>query len=129
MAKKVKFHEDARRALQEGVSKLADAVRITLGPRGRNVILEKSFGKPDITNDGITIAEEQEYEDKFENLGAQLVKEVASETNDAAGDGTTTATILAHAIVKEGFKNVAAGANPEDLKRGIKRGKEKVVEK
>ncbi|MFP4588709.1 MAG: chaperonin GroEL [Candidatus Bipolaricaulota bacterium] len=128
MAKEVKFHEEARRALLEGVTKLADAVRITLGPRGRNVIMEKDFGSPDITNDGVTIAEEQEYDDKFENLGAQLVKEVASETNDAAGDGTTTATILAHAIIEEGFKNVAAGANPEDLKQGIKRGTEKIVE-
>ncbi|MFP4136173.1 MAG: chaperonin GroEL [Candidatus Acetothermia bacterium] len=128
MAKEVKFHEDARRALQEGVNKLADAVRITLGPRGRNVILDQDFGAPDITNDGVTIAEEQEYKDKFENMGAQLVKEVASETNDAAGDGTTTATILAHAILEEGFKNVAAGANPEHLKQGIKRGTEKIVE-
>ncbi|MFP3952587.1 MAG: chaperonin GroEL [Candidatus Acetothermia bacterium] len=128
MAKQVKFHEDARRALQEGVNKLANAVRITLGPRGRNVILDKDFGAPDITNDGVTIAEEQEYKDKFENMGAQLVKEVASETNDAAGDGTTTATILAHAILEEGFKNVAAGANPEYLKQGIKLGTEKIVE-
>ncbi len=128
MAKEVKFHEDARRALQEGVNKLAKAVRITLGPRGRNVILDKDFGAPDITNDGVTIAEEQEYKNKFENLGAQLVKEVASETNDAAGDGTTTATILAHAILEEGFKNVAAGANPEYLKQGIKRGTQKIVE-
>ncbi len=128
MAKQVKFHEDARRALQEGVNKLAKAVRITLGPRGRNVILDKDFGAPDITNDGVTIAEEQEYKDKFENMGAQLVKEVASETNDAAGDGTTTATILAHAILEEGFKNVAAGANPEYLKQGIKLGTEKIVE-
>ena len=128
MAKEVKFHEDARRALQEGVNQLADAVRITLGPRGRNVILDQDFGAPDITNDGVTIAEEQEYKDKFENMGAQLVKEVASETNDAAGDGTTTATILAHAILEEGFKNVAAGANPEYLKQGIKQGTEKIVE-
>lgn len=128
MAKQVKFHEDARRALQEGVNQLAKAVRITLGPRGRNVILDKDFGAPDITNDGVTIAEEQEYKDKFENMGAQLVKEVASETNDAAGDGTTTATILAHAILEEGFKNVAAGANPEYLKQGIKLGTEKIVE-
>lgn len=128
MAKELKFHEDARRALQEGVNKLADAVRITLGPRGRNVILDQDFGAPDITNDGVTIAEEQEYKDKFENMGAQLVKEVASETNDAAGDGTTTATILAHAILEEGFKNVAAGANPEYLKQGIKQGTEKIVE-
>jgi len=128
MAKKVKFHEDARRALQEGVNKLAKVVRITLGPRGRNVILDKDFGAPDITNDGVTIAEEQEYKDKFENMGAQLVKEVASETNDAAGDGTTTATILAHAILEEGFKNVAAGANPEYLKQGIKLGTQKIVE-
>src|SRR6056297_2555543 len=128
MAKQVKFHEDARRALQEGVNKLAKVVRITLGPRGRNVILDKDFGAPDITNDGVTIAEEQEYKNKFQNLGAQLVKEVASETNDAAGDGTTTATILAHAILEEGFKNVAAGANPEYLKQGIKRGTQKIVE-
>ncbi|MFW6104637.1 MAG: chaperonin GroEL, partial [Candidatus Bipolaricaulota bacterium] len=128
MAKEVKFEEDARRALQEGVNKLAKIVRITLGPRGRNVILDQDFGAPDITNDGVTIAEEQEYKDKFENMGAQLVKEVASETNDAAGDGTTTATILAHAILDEGFKNVAAGANPEHLKRGIKLGTERIVE-
>ncbi|MBS3813768.1 chaperonin GroEL [Candidatus Bipolaricaulota bacterium] len=128
MAKEVKFEEDARRALQEGVNKLAKIVRITLGPRGRNVILDQDFGAPDITNDGVTIAEEQEYKDKFENMGAQLVKEVASETNDAAGDGTTTATILAHAILEEGFKNVAAGANPEHLKRGIKLGTERIVE-
>mgnify|MGYP006282129355 CR=1 FL=1 len=128
MPKEVKFHEEARRALQEGVNKLAKAVRITLGPRGRNVIMETDFGSPDITNDGVTIAEEQEYKNKFENLGTQLVKEVASETNDAAGDGTTTATILAHAILEEGYKNVAAGANPEDLKQGIKIGTERIVE-
>lgn len=128
MAKEVKFHEEARRALQEGVNQLADVVRITLGPRGRNVILESDFGAPDITNDGVTIAEEQEYKDQFENLGTQLVKEVASETNDAAGDGTTTATILAHAILDEGFKNVAAGANPEDLKQGIQEGTKRIVE-
>ncbi|HDC92349.1 chaperonin GroEL [Candidatus Acetothermia bacterium] len=127
-AKEVIFGEEARRKVLAGVEKLANVVRVTLGPRGRNVCLEKKFGSPDIVNDGVTIAEEQEYKDSFENMGAQLVKEVASKTNDVAGDGTTTATILAHALVKEGFKMVAAGANPMALKRGIEKGTKAVVE-
>jgi len=128
MAKEVIFGEEARRRMKEGIDKLADAVRITLGPRGRNVIIDKKFGSPDITNDGVTIAQEQEYQDAYENMGAQLVKEVASKTNDIAGDGTTTATILAHSMIEEGFKNLAAGANPMELKRGIEKGAEAVVE-
>ena len=127
-AKEVIFGEEARRKVLAGVEKLANVVRVTLGPRGRNVCLEKKFGSPDIVNDGVTIAEEQEYKDAFENMGAQLVKEVASKTNDVAGDGTTTATILAHALIKEGFKMVAAGANPMALKRGIEKGTKAVVE-
>jgi len=128
MAKEVIFGEEARRKMKAGIDKLADAVRITLGPRGRNVILDKKFGSPDITNDGVTIAQEQEYKDEFENMGAQLVKEVASKTNDIAGDGTTTATILAHSMIEEGFKNLAAGANPMELKRGLEKGSAAVVE-
>ena len=128
MAKEVIFGEEARRKMKAGIDKLADAVRITLGPRGRNVILDKKFGSPDITNDGVTIAQEQEYKDEFENMGAQLVKEVASKTNDIAGDGTTTATILAHSMIEEGFKNLAAGANPMELKRGLETGSKKIVE-
>lgn len=128
MAKEVLYGEEARRKMKKGIDKLTDAVRITLGPRGRNVILDKKFGSPDITNDGVTIAKEQEYEDEFENMGAQLVKEVASQTNDIAGDGTTTATILAHAMIEEGFKNLAAGANPLELKRGLEKVSEAVVE-
>ncbi len=128
MAKEVIFSEEARRKLKSGIDKLTDAVRITLGPRGRNVILDKKWGRPDITNDGVTIAKEQEYKDPFENVGAQLVKEVASKTNDIAGDGTTTATILAHTMIEEGFKNLAAGANPMELKRGLTKGVEKAVE-
>ncbi len=120
MAKEVNYGEDAKRKLQAGVDKLANTVKITLGPKGRNVLLEKKFGSPLITNDGVTIAKEIELEDPFENMGAQLVKEVATKTNDVAGDGTTTATLLAQIIIKEGFKNVAAGANPMILKRGIK---------
>ncbi len=127
-AKEVIFGEEARRKVLDGVEKLANVVRVTLGPRGRNVCLEKKFGSPDIVNDGVTIAEEQEYKDPFENMGAQLVKEVASKTNDVAGDGTTTATILAHALVKEGFKMVAAGANPMALKRGIEKATKVVVD-
>jgi len=127
-AKEVIFGEEARRKILDGVEKLASVVRVTLGPRGRNVGIEKKFGSPDIVNDGVTIAEEQEYKDPFENMGAQLVKEVASKTNDVAGDGTTTATILAHALVKEGFKMVAAGANPMALKRGIEKGAKAVVD-
>ena len=119
MAKDIFYGEDARRKLQAGVDKLADTVKITLGPKGRNVLINKSFGSPLITNDGVTIAREIELEDATENMGAQVVKEVASKTNDVAGDGTTTATLLAQIIVKEGFKNVAAGANPMELKKGI----------
>jgi chaperonin GroEL len=119
MSKEIKFGEEARRALESGVNQLADTVKITLGPKGRNVVLDKKFGSPMITNDGVTIAKEIELEDKFENMGAQLVKEVATKTNDVAGDGTTTATLLAQAIIREGLKNVAAGANPMILKRGL----------
>src|ERR1700742_2537065 len=118
-AKEVKFSVDARDKMLRGVDILANAVRVTLGPKGRNVILDKSFGAPRVTKDGVTVAKEIELEDKFENMGAQMVREVASKTNDAAGDGTTTATVLAHAIVREGAKSVAAGMNPMDLKRGI----------
>ena len=127
MAKKIIFGEDARRSLQRGVDALADAVRITLGPKGRNVVLDKKFGAPLITNDGVTIAREIELEDSFENMGAQLVKEVATKTQDVAGDGTTTATLLAQAIVREGLKNVTAGANPMIVKRGIEKAVEAVV--
>ncbi len=126
--KELKFNEDARRALERGVNVLADAVRVTLGPKGRYVVLDKRFGAPTITNDGVTIAREIELEDVFENQGAQLVREVATATNDVAGDGTTTATVLAQAIVREGLKNVAAGANPMALKRGIEAAVEAVVE-
>jgi chaperonin GroEL len=127
-AKEVIYGEEARRKVLVGVEKLASVVRVTLGPRGRNVGIEKKFGSPDIVNDGVTIAEEQEYKDPFENMGAQLVKEVASKTNDVAGDGTTTATILAHALLKEGFKMVAAGSNPMALKRGMEKGVKTVVD-
>ncbi|NMA60805.1 MAG: chaperonin GroEL [Firmicutes bacterium] len=127
MAKDLLFREDARKKLETGVNTLADAVKITLGPKGRNVVLERSYGSPTITNDGVTIAREIELEDAFENLGAQLVKEVATKTNDIAGDGTTTATVLAQAIVREGLKNVAAGANPIFIKRGIEQAVEAVV--
>jgi chaperonin GroEL len=126
--KELKFNEDARRALERGVNILADAVKVTLGPKGRYVVLDKKFGAPTITNDGVTIAREIEVEDVFENQGAQLVREVATSTNDVAGDGTTTATILAQAIVREGLKNVAAGANPMALKRGIEKAVDQVVE-
>ena len=119
MAKILKFDEEARRGLEAGVNKLADAVKVTLGPKGRNVVLDKKFGAPTITNDGVSIAREVELEDPFENMGAQLVKEVATKTNDIAGDGTTTATVLAQALVREGLRNVAAGANPMGLKKGI----------
>ena len=119
MAKEIFYGEDARRKLQSGVDQLANTVKITLGPKGRNVLINKSFGSPLITNDGVTIAKEIELEDSVENMGAQVVKEVASKTNDVAGDGTTTATLLAQIIIKEGFKNVAAGANPMELKKGI----------
>jgi len=126
--KELKFNEDARRALERGVNILADAVKVTLGPKGRYVVLDKKFGAPTITNDGVTIAREIEVEDAFENQGAQLVREVATATNDVAGDGTTTATVLAQAIVREGLKNVAAGANPMGLKRGIEKAVDAVVE-
>src|SRR4030081_3467482 len=119
MAKILKFDEDARRALERGVNKLADTVKVTIGPKGRNVVIDKKFGAPTITNDGVTIAREVELDDPYENLGAQLAKEVATKTNDVAGDGTTTATVLAQAMVREGLRNVAAGANPMDLKRGV----------
>ncbi|MBA1333975.1 MAG: Heat shock protein 60 family chaperone GroEL [Firmicutes bacterium] len=128
MAKEIKFGEDARRALERGINQLADTVKITLGPKGRNVVLDKKFGTPVITNDGVTIAREIEVEDPFENMGAQLVKEVATKTNDVAGDGTTTATLLAQAIIREGLKNVAAGANPMVLKKGIQKSVDKAVE-
>lgn len=128
MAKEILFNEDARRALSRGVDALANAVKVTLGPKGRNVVLEKKFGAPTITNDGVTIAKEIELEDHFENMGAQLVKEVATKTNDVAGDGTTTATLLAQAIIREGMKNVAAGANPMIIKKGIEAAVKKLVE-
>src|ERR1043166_530141 len=120
--KELKFNEDARRALERGVNILADAVKVTLGPKGRYVVLAKKFGAPTITNDGVTIAREIEVEDVFENQGAQLVREVATATNDVAGDGTTTATVLAQSIVREGLKNVAAGAHPMSIKHGIRKG-------
>ncbi|HUP18202.1 MAG TPA: chaperonin GroEL [Acidimicrobiia bacterium] len=126
-AKDLRFDEDARRGLEAGVNKLADVVKVTLGPKGRNVVLEKKWGAPTITNDGVTIAKEIELDDPYENMGAQLAKEVATKTNDVAGDGTTTATVLAQAMVKEGLRNVAAGANPMDLKRGIEQAVEAVV--
>ncbi len=128
MAKEILFNEDARRALSRGVDALANAVKVTLGPKGRNVVLEKKFGAPSITNDGVTIARDIELEDHFENMGAQLVKEVATKTNDVAGDGTTTATLLAQAIVREGMKNVAAGANPMIIKKGIEVAVKKLVD-
>jgi chaperonin GroEL len=127
MSKLLRFDEVARRGLEAGVNKLADAVKVTIGPKGRNVVLHKKFGSPTITNDGVTIAREIELEDPFENMGAQLVREVATKTNDVAGDGTTTATVLAQALVREGLKNVAAGANPMSLKRGIEAAVEAVV--
>src|ERR687888_1457645 len=127
-AKDVKFSRDAREKMLRGIDTLTDAVRVTLGPKGRNVVLEKSYGAPRITKDGVTVAKEIELEDKFENMGAQMVREVASKTSDVAGDGTTTATVLAAAIVKEGSKAVAAGMNPMDLRRGVERAVEVVVE-
>ncbi|WP_284141525.1 MULTISPECIES: chaperonin GroEL [unclassified Virgibacillus] len=127
MAKEIKFSEDARRAMLRGVDKLADAVKVTLGPKGRNVVLDKKFGSPLITNDGVTIAKEIELEDRFENMGAQLVSEVASKTNDVAGDGTTTATVLAQALIQEGLKNVTSGANPVGIRRGIEKAVETAV--
>ena len=126
-AKEVKFHDSARHRIIAGVNVLADAVKVTLGPKGRNVVLERSFGAPTITKDGVSVAKEIELKDKFENMGAQMVKEVASKTSDVAGDGTTTATVLAQAIVQEGMKYVAAGMNPMDLKRGIDKAVDAVV--
>jgi chaperonin GroEL len=129
MAKQIIFNEDARHALKRGVDKLADAVKVTLGPKGRNVIIDRGFGSPTITKDGVTVAKEIELEDKFEDMGAELVKEVASKTNDVAGDGTTTATVLAQAMIAEGMKNITAGANPLSVKRGIEKGVEAIVKK
>lgn len=128
MAKEIKFNADARHKMEEGINILANTVKVTLGPKGRNVVLDKSFGSPLITNDGVTIAKEIELEDKFENMGAQLLKEVATKTNDIAGDGTTTATLLAQAIIREGLKNIAAGANPMILQSGIRKAVDKTVE-
>ena len=128
MAKQIKFGEDARKSLLEGVNKLADTVKVTLGPKGRNVVLDKSYGAPLITNDGVTIAKDIELEDKFENMGARLVKEVSEKTNDVAGDGTTTATVLAQSMIKEGVKNVAAGADPMAMKRGINKAVDSAID-
>ena len=127
-AKEILFDEKGRDKILAGVNMLADAVKATLGPRGRNVVIEKSWGSPTVTKDGVTVAKEIELADKFENMGAQMVREVASKTSDQAGDGTTTATVLAQAIVREGLKNVAAGANPMGLKRGIEKAVDAVVE-
>ncbi|MBI3991591.1 MAG: chaperonin GroEL, partial [Candidatus Omnitrophica bacterium] len=128
MAKQLLYDEEARKAIQRGVDKLANAVKVTLGPKGRNVVLDKKFGSPTITKDGVTVAKEIELEDPFENMGAEMVKEVASKTSDTAGDGTTTATIMAQAIYREGLKNVTAGANPMLLKRGIEKAVNEVVD-
>lgn len=128
MAKQFKYGDDARKALEAGVDTLANTVKITLGPKGRNVVLDKSYGTPLVTNDGVTIAKEIQVEDPFENMGAQIIREVSTKTNDVAGDGTTTAAVLAQAIVKEGLKNVAAGANPMVLKKGIQFATEAAVE-
>ena len=128
-AKEVKFGDDARHRMVAGINVLANAVKITLGPKGRNVVLDKAFGAPTVTKDGVSVAKEIELEDKFENMGAQMVKEVASQTSDVAGDGTTTATVLAQAMVREGMKSVAAGMNPMDLKRGIDKAVAAVVDK
>jgi chaperonin GroEL len=127
-AKEVKFSDEARQRMVRGVNTLANAVKVTLGPKGRNVVLEKSFGAPTVTKDGVSVAKEIELKDKFENMGAQMVKEVASHTSDVAGDGTTTATVLAQSIFKEGMKAVAAGMNPMDLKRGIDKAVQAAVE-
>src|SRR5574344_929616 len=128
MAKQIKFGEDARKKLLSGVNQLADIVKVTLGPKGRNVVLDKNFGAPLITNDGVTIAKEIELEDSFENMGARLVKEVSTKTNDVAGDGTTTATVLAQSMIKEGVKNVAAGGDPMAIKRGMDKAVNSAVE-
>ena len=129
MAKSIVYNDEARRALERGIDILAEAVAVTLGPKGRNVVLEKKFGAPQIINDGITIAKEIELDDHIENTGVSLIRQAASKTNDVAGDGTTTATVLAHAIVKEGLRNVAAGANPIAIKRGIDKATEFLVER
>ncbi|HEY2879305.1 chaperonin GroEL, partial [Nocardioides sp.] len=129
MSKLIAFNEEARRGLERGMNQPADAVKVTLGPKGRNVVLDKKFGAPTITNDGVTVAREVELEEPYENLGAQLAKEVATKTNDIAGDGTTTATVLAQAMVREGLRSVAAGANPIELKRGIDAASEAVSER
>src|SRR3972149_6124373 len=128
MAKQVIFGEEARRALKRGVDALADAVKVTLGPKGRCVVLDKKFGPPTVINDGVTIAKDIELPDPFENMGAQLVKEAATKTNDACGDGTTTSTVLAHAMITEGFKNVAAGADPLALKKGIEKATQAIID-
>jgi len=128
LAKQLYFEETARRSLKKGIDRLADAVRVTLGPKGRNVVLDKKFGSPTITNDGVTIARDIELEDPFENMGAQLVKEVATKTDDVAGDGTTTAVVLAHAMVTEGLRNVTAGANPMQIKGGIEKAVDAIVD-
>ena len=128
MNKDIKYGLDSRKCLEIGINKLSDAVKVTIGPKGRNVVIDKAYGAPLITNDGVTIAKEIELENRFENMGAQLLKEVAIKTNDVAGDGTTTATILAQSIVREGLKNIAAGANPVILQRGIKKATAIVVE-
>jgi chaperonin GroEL len=129
MSKEMSFRQDARQSLEKGVNILADTVKVTLGPKGRNVVLAKSFGPPQITNDGVTIAKEVELPDPWENMGAQLVKEVATKTNDVAGDGTTTATVLAQAMIREGLKNVTAGANPIFLKQGIEKAVQLISDK
>ena len=128
MAKEIKYGAEARAALESGVNQLADTVRVTLGPKGRNVVLDKTYGTPLITNDGVTIAKEVELADHFENMGAQLVKEVATKTNDVAGDGTTTATVLAQAMINAGMKNLASGANPIILRKGMKKATDAAVE-
>ena len=127
MAKQIKYGVEARKALEAGVNKLANTVKVTLGPKGRNVVLDKKYGTPLITNDGVTIAKDVELDDNFENMGAQLVKEVATKTNDVAGDGTTTATVLAQAMIQEGLKNIAAGANPIYLRKGMAKATEATV--
>ena len=127
MAKRLQFNDEARHSLKKGIDALAEAVKVTLGPKGRNVVLDKKFGAPTITNDGVTIARDIDLPDPFENMGAQLLKEVATKTNDVAGDGTTTATVLAQAIVTEGLKNLAAGANPMILRRGLEAGVDAVI--
>ncbi len=128
MAKRLQFDEEARRSLKKGIDSLAEAVKVTLGPKGRNVVLDKKFGAPTITNDGVTIARDIDLAEPFENMGAQLLKEVATKTNDVAGDGTTTATVLSQAIVIEGLRNLAAGANPMILRRGLEKGVEAVID-